>query len=141
MRTFNIYLAGPITGCSFEDQTRWREEFINLSNEMELDYFVDLRIINPTDYCNMQTSTDYSELEVMKFDLRMVKQSDLIVAKVDKSSIGTSMELATAYNMDIPIIGFNPLKIKLHPWIECCLDKEFSDIESLIWFIKEFYLQ
>lgn len=138
---FVIYLAGPMTGCTYEEQCTWRKNIlVPLYDEID-NFDIHLKIINPLDYYNFENPSHDTELEVMKFDLRAVLKSDLIIAKVDKSSTGTNMELITAYNNNIPILGYNPGNKEIHPWVRCCLDKEFFDLESLLWYVKEFYLE
>lgn len=142
MNTFKLYLAGGMGNLSWEEQTIWRDLFIELINKYSktYDYKYILDIINPPQFYNFKDNRHDSELEVMKYDLRHVKSSKLIIVNFnDPKSIGTAQELAVAYDKDIPIIGINN-KEYLHPWLICCCDKMFNNVEECVKFIIDFYL-
>jgi nucleoside 2-deoxyribosyltransferase len=132
-------LAGGMYNLSLEEQTLWRELAEDLLYKKSDSYKFKLDIINPTIYYNLKNKIQNSELEVMKFDLRHVKSSSLILVNYnDQKSIGTAQELAVAFDRDIPIIGIT--NEKLHPWLECCTDKMFSTVEDAVDYIINFYL-
>lgn len=131
MGKLKIYLAGAMTGLTWEEQNEWREEIIDKLN--------DFKCINPCNYYNFEQIVHDSELEVMRFDLRLLKRCDLIIAKIDTDSIGTTMEIAIAYDENIPIIGLNLQNKELHPWIKSSCDKIFNNIDELIDYVNVFY--
>lgn len=127
---------------SWEEQTIWRDLFIGLidKNKRTHDYKYILNIINPPQFYNFKDKRHDSELEVMKYDIRHVKTSNLIIANFnDPNSIGTAQELAIAYDRDTPIIGINNNE-DLHPWLLCCCDKIFTNIEGCVNYVIDFYL-
>ncbi len=142
MQTFKIYLAGGMGNLSWEEQTVWRSlvvDTLTLKNKTN-DYKYVLDIINPPDYYNFINKQHDSELEVMKYDLRHVKTSNLIIVNFnDPNSIGTAQELGVAYDRNIPIIGINSNQ-DLHPWLICCCDKMFKNVEDCVKYIIDFYL-
>lgn len=140
MRDLTIYLAGPMTGLSFSEYNDWRVSLSGYLYDAAEGYSVNLEVINPVNYYNFKNPSNNTELEVMKWDLRTVKRSNLIIAKIDGVSIGTAMELITAYNLDIPILAYNPSNAEPHPWIRCCVDKEFMDITNLVEYVGNFYM-
>jgi len=143
MRDFKIYLAGGMQDLSENEQRIWRRLVTErLLNQLyEKDYKVNLIIIDPCEYYNFHNPSHDTDLEVMKFDIRHVKSSDLIIVNFnDPKSIGTASELAIAYNLDIPIIGLNIHNDELHPWLKCFCDKIFNDINKLIDYVIDFYL-
>lgn len=131
MGKLKIYLAGAMTGLTWEEQNEWRKEIIDKLN--------DFKCINPCNYYNFEQIVHDSELEVMRFDLRLLKRCDLIIAKIDTDSIGTTMEIAIAYDENIPIIGLNLQNKELHPWIKSSCDKIFNNIDELIDYVNVFY--
>ena len=140
MRDFTIYLAGPMTGLSFSEYNDWRVSLSGYLYDSAEGYSVNLEVINPVNYYNFKNLSNDTELEVMKWDLRAVKRSNLIIAKIDGTSIGTAMELITAYNLDIPILAYNSSNAEPHPWIRCCVDKEFTNITDLVEYVGNFYM-
>ena len=140
MEMFKIYLAGGMTGLSMQDQNEWRVE---IKNELEI-YGCDYRVkcINPVDYYNSFDSRMYdSDLEVMLFDLHKVKTSNLIIMNFNNmNSLGSMAELAIAYDREVPIIGLNESEQMLHPWQYAMCSKVFTDIEDMLDYIKNYYL-
>lgn len=141
MRTFKIYLAGGMGNLSWEAQTVWREVIEDIFHKNDDSFKFKLDIINPTDFYNFKATRHDTELEIMKYDLRHVKSSDLIIVNYnDPKSIGTAQELAVAYDRDIPIVGINTNE-DLHPWLVSCVDKMFEDIVDAVNYIMDFYLR
>lgn len=103
-----IYLAGAM-GCYYNtDQhdypKKWREEV----KEYVKKYYDDIKIISPTDYYEIGKNYHQSESEPMRFDLRMVRESNVVLVNLkdlDKS-LGTSDEIFYAFISGKPIIGF-----------------------------------
>lgn len=120
-----VYLAGAI-GCygyNSEIPMEWRKE----AEEYFKSRSVDFVCINPTNYYEYGKEYHNTEREVMRFDMRKVKESDVILvnlADLDKS-LGTSDEIIYAWLHNIPIIGFLKTKDEymecqvqavIHPW-------------------------
>ena len=132
---FQIYLAGGMQDLSFEEQNTWRERICNQIIAMR-------RILNPVDYYNFQTELHDTEKEVMRFDTNFVRNSDLVVVNAnDPKSIGTSMEIAIAYERHIPVLILNTEKKRLHAWWVQMSDKIFDDEKKLCTYIYDFYLR
>ena len=151
IRTLKIYLAGAMGGLSYDEYMGWRQE---ISDKIFLYRVVhdchdcvnkcvkSVDIINPADYYNFEHPRHASEREVMKFDLRHVKSSDLIIVNFNSSvSQGTTAELAVAHDHDIPIIGVNADKLSLHPWDEAFCDRIFDSMDEAVEYIGDFYLR
>lgn len=141
MDTFTIYLAGAMSGLSFEEQNNWRKVVKNKLENTYSEYHVNC--INPVDYYNFEDSPKRydTELEIMQFDLYKLKHSDLVIVNFNKpESLGTMAEIATAYELRIPIIGLKSELTKLHPWQECMCSKIFTDFQAMINYVEEFYL-
>lgn len=141
MDTFRIYLAGAMSGISYDEQNTWRKIVKNKLENTYSEYHVNC--INPVDYYNFEDSPKRydSELEIMNFDLHKLKHSDLVIVNFNKpDSLGTMSEIATAYELRIPIIGLKGDLTKLHPWQECMCAKMFTNLNALLDYVRDFYL-
>jgi nucleoside 2-deoxyribosyltransferase len=136
-----IYLAGGITKFGREkyvEGNKWRDDLISATNN---DYF---HFINPNDHFKCWDDGEYeSWKEVMRFDLNIVRTSDIIIVNFnDPKSIGTQTEISVAYEMRKPLIGLNlesATNENLHPWqVEMC-DRIFHDIDSLAKYLNAHY--
>lgn len=151
-----VYLAGAM-GCygdDFKQATEWRNKAkkwfkVNTDN---------FRCISPTDYFLYGGDNFTNEFEVMRFDLKKLKESDIVLANLkdlDKS-IGTSDEILYAYLHDIPVIGFlettysisyNEKEAKdiakiIHPWKYIQINRieySYNAMEDAMKYINEFY--
>lgn len=140
---FRIYLAGAMSGLSFEEMSSWRLDVINRVKRIyPNDYKV--RVVNPVDYYNFKEVLHQSELEVMKFDLNKVKKSDLVIVNMEhlNTSIGTIVECYEAHKNDIPVLAFGSDELygNLHPWIQCCITRHDPKIADTLKYVKDFYL-
>ena len=127
----SIYLAGGMTGLTFEESNRWRKYLKSklLHNA-----------INPNEYFNPHSSNHGSEKEARNYDLMLLKKCDLVIANFNiPNSIGTAQELAIAYDKRMLVIGLNENQYELHPWlIECC-ERIFSSIDELVEYVNYYY--
>lgn len=144
MERYSIYLAGGMGKFgkeNFEEGNKWRVYIKRALESYECDYIVN--VINPNDYFNFQDNPKRytSEREVMEFDLNKVRNSDLIIINFnDIYSLGSMAELAIAYEKRTPVIGLNLTKQQLHPWqIEMC-SRIFHDINEMLDYVEDFYL-
>ncbi len=118
-----IYLAGSMEAYAGTNKAReWRRKATYSFKE-----FTDFKVISPVDYYDYGEKFHKRESEVMRFDLRKVKESDIILVNLDniRKSLGTSDEIIYAYTLGKPIIGFlesdSTLTEKeiisiVHPW-------------------------
>ena len=140
IENYRIYLSGGMSGLSFEEQSKWRQQFkdaitYNYETEKKVHFF------DPTQYYNFEENRHKSEFEIMEFDLNALRKSDLVVVNFNQpSSIGTAMELMLAKELNIPIIGLNKDKKEIHPWLECCCNRMCDDMRELVTHVVEFYL-
>ena len=133
---FQIYLAGGMQGLSFEEQNDWRErvcQSIITRHRMLNPRIKEVNVINPVDYYNFQDALHDTEKEVMRFDTNFVRNND-------PQSIGTTMEIAIAYEHHIPVLILNTENKTLHSWWIEMSDKIFDDEEKLCTYIADFYI-
>lgn len=142
---FQIYLAGGMQDLSFEEQNAWREDLCksikNRCDALRIDT-KPVNIINPVDYYNFKIVKHKTEKEVMKFDTRLVRDSNLIIVNAnDPKSIGTSMEIAIAHEHNIPVLILNEEDEELHSWWVEMADRVFRNWGSLCQYVVDFYLR
>ncbi|MCM1045263.1 MAG: nucleoside 2-deoxyribosyltransferase [Candidatus Gastranaerophilales bacterium] len=117
----SVYLAGAMS-CYFNTKRhdypkQWREDVKQYVKE----HYEGINIISPTDFYEVGKNDHKSESEVIRFDLRMVRESDVVLVNLrdlDKS-LGTSDEIFYAFIKGKPIIGFleDEEEYKnIHPW-------------------------
>lgn len=128
-----FYLAGGISGLSFDESNKWREILKSA--------LWSAKVINPVDYYNYDVRMHDTEKEIRNFELNLVRHSDLVIVNFNQpSSIGTAQELAVAYEHRIPAIGLNENHYELHPWLVECVDKMFYSMDDLIEYVKNYYM-
>lgn len=139
-----IYLVGAMScyGYNGEYPKKWRKE-VEEYFEKYSDSFV---CISPTDYYEIGKDYHKSEREVMRFDLRKVRESDIVLVNLkdlDKS-VGTSDEILYAFIRGIPVIGFteNESVENIHPWKIEQLDRietGTNAMQKVMEYIKNYY--
>lgn len=123
--------------------SKWRRNITELIEFSARSHGYKLHIVNPVDYFNFEEKRHKSEREVMDYDLRHVRTSDLIIVNLKdiNTSIGTCIELYVAHQLGIPVLAFlDDCNINIiHPWILECIDRiEESDVE-LVQYLSDFY--
>lgn len=107
-----IYLAGPISGRTFVESERWREEFkLHFRNRTHVHCLSPLRAkLHLADKGVLEQSYDHplsSDRGIMTRDHNDCLTSDLIVCNllgVERVSIGTVMECAWAHAYRKPLV-------------------------------------
>lgn len=145
IKELKIYLAGKMSGLSFEEMNNWRKEVRDklLIVAQIADYKV--QIINPVDYYNFEEKRYQSEEEVEEYDLAHVVSSNIIITNLDglDSSDGTKIEIHDAkYHNHIPVIAFGNKKLyeNLHQWIKGDITRIEKNIDDVVSYIHEFYM-
>lgn len=140
-----IYLAGKMSGLSFDEMNSWRDE---LKTQLLFAAQISgskIQVINPVDFYNFEEKKYQSEAEVEDYDLAHVITSDIVVVNLDglSSSDGTKFELHDGnYHKKIPVIAFGKYELyeKLHPWIKRDITRIEKSIEDVVIYIQEFYM-
>lgn len=141
MDSVRIYLSGGMGSLSFEEQSKWRSQVVNAIKFG--DYHCEKKPVffNPVNYYNFEEERHKSEREIMNFDLIALRKSDLVIVNFnDPKSIGTAMEMMLGHEMRIPILGLNKDNKEIHPWLECCCDRIFSNMRDLVEYVVDYYL-
>jgi nucleoside 2-deoxyribosyltransferase len=138
MKEWTCYLAGQMTGISYEESNVWRETAKDWLESRECDYNV--HACNPNEYYNFKSQSYVSNKEIIRFDLNKVRNSDLILVNLNGFSLGTAMELQHAFDHKIPILGYKDDSEELHPWLEFVCDRVFNSLTGALEYIKNYYL-
>lgn len=116
-----VYLAGAMS-CYFKtDQSDYPKQWREDAKKYVIKHYDDITLISPTDFYEIGKNYHKTESEAMRFDLRMVRESDVILVNLKdlNNSLGTSDEIFYAFIKGKPIIGFlnDGSEYKnIHPW-------------------------
>lgn len=121
-----IYLAGPISGNTYQECTNWRVDFADLMPEsvtclspMRGKEF--LQVVGEIDGAYPELGPLASSRGIITRDFFDCTRSDIIVANLltEKISIGTVMEIAWAFQSRTPVIAImEPGNVHEHPMID-----------------------
>lgn len=144
-RNLKIYLAGKMSGLSYDDMNKWRIELKNKLMFVANDMNYRILVINPVNFYNFEEQGHQSEREVKEYDLAHVITSDIIIVNLNglSSSDGTKIELHDAnYHNKIPVIAFGNKELydELHPWNKDNITRVENNIDDVVEYIKEFYM-
>lgn len=140
-----IYLAGKMGGLTFSQMNKWRVELKNKLLDISEDMGYEVLIINPCDFYNFEEQKHQSEEEIEDYDLAHVISSNIVIVNLEglSTSDGTKIELHDGnYHHKIPVIAFGDKEMyeNLHPWIKRDITRVENDIDTVIQYIKDFYL-
>ena len=140
-----IYLAGKMSGLTYEVMNAWRIGENICLLDMAGYYSEKINVINPVLYYNFEEKRHQSEIEVEEYDLAHVVSSDIIIVNLEglQDSIGTIIELHDAhYHHKIPVIAFGDKKLydDLHPWVKNDITRVEDNINDVVAYIRDFYM-
>lgn len=146
MKHLKIYLAGAMSKCkTFEEMNDWRLKIKEkLLRAAEMTGYK-LTVVNPVDFYNFESNRQQSDAEVEDYDLAHVISSDIVIVNVKglDSSDGTKIELHDAnYHNRIPVIALDEENLYwyLHSWIKRDITRVEKDMNSVVEYIKDFYM-
>jgi nucleoside 2-deoxyribosyltransferase len=118
-----IYLAGPIKGCSQEQRDAWR----TFCKKHLKDLYV---LHDPVEF----EADIKNHKHLVEQDLRYIKAADIILVHLWKHSVGTSMEMVYAhqYGKEILVVTYDD-----GPWLMYHMTQRFSKLEDAIQHLKE----
>ena len=149
--SYKVYLAGPISGLTFQEANQWRVELAEELAELGIESFNPLAPDKELDDGRIITHTDCPEgitgEDIFNRDVAWINESDLVVANFNAPhfSPGTMWELGYAYAMDIPIVTLGKEDQISHPFVHFCTDANCSDYimqevaETIKLVLKVFY--
>lgn len=99
---FEVYLAGPITGCNDVQIHRWRED-------VKAKYAKDLSFIDPTQrWKGNAIGQDKTPLEIVQADLLGIERADGMLVNMWRESIGASIGMVHAHRLGKPVVVADP---------------------------------
>lgn len=107
-----VYLAGPINGCSDSDAVLWRE-FIKTSLS-GTSYEVKNPMVRDYRGKELEPGNDQAIVAADKDD---IDSSDIVLANVWKTSVGTSMEILYAFERGKCVFLIHPDRKNMSPWL------------------------
>jgi nucleoside 2-deoxyribosyltransferase len=120
----NIYLCGPINGCTDAEANDWRSSvkarFSGCIDPMVRDY---------------RGKEAHAYREIVELDKRDVRMADIVLVNYDKPSVGTSMEVFYAWTLGKPIIVWSRPDTVISPWLRyhsTCLVHSMDEVISAI---------
>jgi nucleoside 2-deoxyribosyltransferase len=94
--------------------------------------------ISDEDYSKVKDFRDKKNLadEIVKHDLDFIKESDIVVALIDKPSFGVAMEIYFAKNLGKKVIIMSKRRVP-SPWPIAFSDRITRDEEQLMLVLRE----
>lgn len=142
---FIVYLAGPITGCSYKEAVDWREDFsrklpanIHGMSPMRGKYYLE----SETEIKSLYNDSALSNARAITTrDFNDVKRADLLVVNMlgaERVSIGTVMEIAWAKAFNIPVLLVMEREgnIHEHAMISECIGFRVDNLDDAVDMVK-----
>lgn len=109
-----VYLCGKMSGLNQNEVIAKRVQI-----KHSLEYMSkNIQCFNPAAHYNYDVNAHKSEREIFEYELFFVKHSDVVLADLKdiNQSVGSIVEITTAYQNGIPVIGYGDTT-QVHPWI------------------------
>lgn len=146
-----VYLAGPISGCTYAECTDWRDNVREKLAEFGIDGFSPMRnkeflrevgIIDGNAQFDDIMCTDKGIMGRDTFDVRT---SDAILVNLLGTkivSIGTVMEITLAYDRRIPVVvAMEPEgNLHEHPMLREAIDFRLPSLEQAVAILKTLFI-
>lgn len=127
-----VYLAGPINGCTDEECKAWRAKARIMLEPTHA-------VIDPMDFDCRGMESEMAG-EIIKHDLQMLDEADLVLANAEKPSWGTAMELVYARQGGKPAVVFvGQGGLAASPWLRCHSSKICGTLFQACFEIVNFY--
>lgn len=129
-----IYLCGPIMDETPGAASEWRKK----AHEELGGRFL---LLDPMRRNFKDREVD-SANEIVEFDLRDVRDADIILVNYSKASIGTAMEVFYAsHELGKFVVAFSPFEFKdCNPWMVRFCTKILSSFDEAAAYLKEHFV-
>lgn len=105
----SVYLSGPITGHSFEECNGWRDRATKVLGRHRIRTLSPMRSVSKSEFGDTKVTNAFMQPGgIMMRDYGDVRRSDglLVNLQSERVSIGTMFEIAWAWDMKKPVIGW-----------------------------------
>lgn len=100
-RKFQVYLAGPISGCNDAQKHEWRDE-------IKRKYSAHFNFTDPTSDTWDENATPY---DIVRADLDAIENADGMLLNMWRESIGSAIGMVHAHRTGSPVVVANPNRI------------------------------
>jgi sulfur carrier protein ThiS len=132
-RPLRVFIAGVMQGSRRENNISAQDYRRQIGRCLQA-HLTNVEIVDPLQL--HPNSVEYDEAAARRTLIEMAKtagRSDAVVAFVPEASMGTALEMWTAYESSRPIFTISPL---IHNWVVKCLSTRiFADVESFCAFV------
>lgn len=135
-RECDIYLAGSI--YEEEPHKSWKSKFMDIVRSTS----GDVRDLSVFNFYDPNPSRDEMVgFEVVSRDKSAIEKSDVLVAYVNKLSVGTLMEIKHAFEkQNVTVIVINPAMNVIHDiWLTFHSHRVFVTLDEAALFLKDFW--
>ena len=128
-----IYLAGRINKCRPEDVNIWRMVYTKHLEELGHE------VIDPAAVVYPDPMTYETAMKIVRKDTEDIRKCDVVIAKYDEPSVGTSMEIMYATSLNIPVLLVTRIpEGELSPWLLANVYYISDDFpEEGLWLIED----
>ncbi len=130
----HIFIAGVMQGSRLDDQLHEQDYRLRIVEALR-QHIPEAEITDPwaSDPESISYDTDLARKTFLK-NTALAGEADLLIAYLPHASMGTAIELWTAYHNRAYIIAVTPLR---HNWvIQITADEVLPDLESLLTYIE-----
>ena len=145
MKELKIYLAGKMSGLTYEQMNDWRVSLTNRLNVAAENAGYKITVINPVLFYNFEEMKHQSEKEIRDYDLAHATTSDVVIVNLNGlgTSDGTKFEIHDCnYHKHIPVIAFGGKRLyeDLHPWVKDDITRVEENTQDVVNYIRDFYM-
>lgn len=138
-----IYISGRMSGLPHDEMMKSRKNITAFLEELISIREADWKVADPATLYNYKNNVHKSEREIMQFELNLVRNSDIVIVKLEdiNESIGSCIEVYEAYKNNIPVVAYGDDEdwYMTHPWIKECVSRREGSIEDACMYIADFY--
>lgn len=145
MKEFKIYTCGRMSGISYEEQMKWRND---------IEYLIKMRtnksvtFIHPPLFYGYHEKMHKTEREIKEWELSQICNCDIVIVNVKgiSQSIGSHIEIGAidganiVGNKHIAVIGIGEPDDTIHPWIDLSFLRYEKDLIDAADYIAKYLL-
>lgn len=122
-----VYLCGPINGCDDDECMTWRQKAIRLIPNA----------VNPLDR-DYRGAELNSYREIVEIDKRAIRNSDALLVRLTRPSIGSAMEIHYAWSLGLPVVLWADRNDSISPWLRYHCTSIVYSLEEAVGKLRRF---